>query len=55
MFSKCVRCPLSTFANKVDEFFSRPVKAIEENLKNFQTQDDKTVYCSLALLVVVTF
>jgi hypothetical protein len=38
--------------HKVDEFFSRPVKTIEENLKNFQTQDDKTVYCSLALLVV---
>ena len=38
--------------HKVDEFFSRPIKAMEENLKNFQTQDNKTVYFSLALLVV---
>lgn len=38
--------------HKVGEFFARPIKTIEENLKNFQMQDDKTVFCSLALLVV---
>lgn len=38
--------------HKIEDFFTRPVRAIEDNLRNLQAQDDKTAFCSLALLVV---
>ncbi|CAG2248920.1 unnamed protein product [Mytilus edulis] len=36
----------------IKDFFTRPVRAIEENLTQLQLQNDKMSFCSLALLVL---
>ncbi|CAC5423896.1 unnamed protein product [Mytilus coruscus] len=36
----------------IKDFFTRPVHAIEENLRQLQSQNDKMSFCSLALLVL---